>query len=203
MEISWDGALPTQEQWKSLQGRVFECLEDIKGAQMAILTRVMLELLRCMGHLQGPSANLMNPQMATLIIGALVPCKGWATAELGNVRLASSSRNSLDLLQLSFGLELGSEPPTRLFFPAGGVAPAAANGPGNEAVLQNADAATTEQLPAAPDLAAILAAISGLSAYQDAPSAEQKNAIASLSRDTKGLVDKVNRIGNAFEKEVQ
>ncbi len=82
--------------------------------------------------------------MATLIVGALVPRKGWALAELGNICLASSSHNSLDLLQLSFGLKLGSEPPNRLFFPAGGVAPAAANGPGNEAVLQNVDAAATE-----------------------------------------------------------
>ncbi len=61
MEISWDGALPTQEQWESLQGRAFECLEDIKGAQMAILTRAMLELLHRMGHPQGPSANLTKP----------------------------------------------------------------------------------------------------------------------------------------------
>ncbi len=45
MEISWDGALPTQEQWESLQGRALECLEGIKWAQMAISNRVMLELL--------------------------------------------------------------------------------------------------------------------------------------------------------------
>ncbi len=44
MEISWDCVLPTQEQWDVLEGRAFECLEDIKGAQMAISTRAMLEL---------------------------------------------------------------------------------------------------------------------------------------------------------------
>ncbi len=73
MEISWDGAVPTQEQWESLQGRALECLEDIKGAQAAISNRAMLELLCRMGYPQGPSANLMKPRMATLIIGALVP----------------------------------------------------------------------------------------------------------------------------------
>ncbi len=33
--------------------------------------------------------------------------------------------------------------------------------------------------------------------------AQQRNAVATLSDDTKGLADKVNRMGNAFEKEVQ
>ncbi len=177
MEISWDGVLPTQEQWESVQGHAFECLEGIKGAQMAISTRVMLELLRRMGHPQGPIANLMKPQMAALIIGTLVPREGWATSELSNIHLVSSSRDSLDLLLLSFGLELGLEPPTRLFIPAGGVTSAVANVPENEAVPLNAEAAATKQPRGAPDLVAILATM-------QQGFAQQENAMASLAGDT-------------------
>ncbi len=61
MEISWDGALPTQEQWESLQGRAFECLEDIKGAQTAISTRAMLELL---SH-GAPTGSIREPYEAS------------------------------------------------------------------------------------------------------------------------------------------
>ncbi len=86
-EISWDGVPPTQEQWDVLEGRAFECLEDIKGAQMAILTMAMLKLLCRMGHPQTSSANLTKPQMAALIAGALATHDGWATSELGNVHL--------------------------------------------------------------------------------------------------------------------
>ncbi len=74
---------------------------------------------------------------------------------LGNVRLAACSWDSADLSSLIIGLELALEPPICLFFPAGGVIPAAGNGPENEAVHTNADAVPPEQ-PAAPDLATIL-----------------------------------------------
>ncbi len=103
MEISWDGVLPTPEQWELLQGRAFECLEDIKGAQMAISTRAMLELLCRMGHPQTQSANLTKPRMAALIVGALVLREGWATSVLGNVHLASSSQDLTDLSYLYSG----------------------------------------------------------------------------------------------------
>ncbi len=42
----------------------------------------------------------------------------------------------------------------------------------------------------------------GLRSEQNAASAEQKNAIASLCGDIQGLADKLNQMGNAFEKEV-
>ncbi len=131
--ISWDGVLPTPEQWDSLQGHTFECLEDIKGAQSAISTRALLELLHRMGQPQASSANLTKPRMAALIAGALATHEGWATSVLGNVYLASSGRNSADLSSLVFGLELASDSPIRLFFPAGGVIPVAENGPESEA----------------------------------------------------------------------
>ncbi len=209
MEISWDGVLPTPEQWGLLQGRAFECLEDIKGAQTAISTRAMLELLRRMGSPQGPSANLTKPRMAALIVSALVPHEGWATAVLGNVRLASSSRDLADLSALAFGLELSVEPPVRLFFPAGGVVPAAVAGNGleNEVAPPNAEAAATER---PLDLAAILATLQQGFARLDAASAELKSGqaqtvgqLATLSEDTEGLANKVNRMGNKFEQEVK
>ncbi len=111
MEISWDGVLPTPEQWESLQGRAFECMEDIKGAQSAISTRALLELLRRLGQPQASSANLTKPQMAALIVGVLISHEGWSASELGNVHLASLGRDSVDLSSLTFGLELASDSP--------------------------------------------------------------------------------------------
>ncbi len=94
--------------------------------------------------------------MAALIVGALVPHEGWATSELGNICLASSSCDSPNPPSLTFGLELTLDPPVCLFFPARGVTLVAKVGPNNEAHIANADAAATEQPPGAPDLAAIL-----------------------------------------------
>ncbi len=110
MGINWDGVPPTPEQWDALEGHAFEHLEDIKGVQVAISTRAMLELLRCMGQPQTPSANLTKPQMAALIIGEPVPHEEWAMPEQGNAHLASSSRDSSYLPSLVFGLELTLEP---------------------------------------------------------------------------------------------
>ncbi len=186
MEISWDGVPPTPEQWESLQGHPFECLEDIKGAQTVISTRAMLELLRRMGHCQTQSANLTKPWMAALIVGALVLREGWATSVLGNVHLASSSRDSTDLSSLVFGLELSMEPPVRLFFPAGGVVPAAAKEPGNEAVLPNANAAAAEQPSGAPDLAAILTIMQQGFTELKSGQARTVAQLATLSGDTEG-----------------
>ncbi len=209
MEISWDGVLPTQEQWNVLEGRVFEVLEDIKGTHSTISTRVLLELLRRMGQPQTSSVNLTKPQMAAFIAGALTSHEGWSTSDLGNVHLASSSRDSSDLLSLAFGLELMSESPIRLFFPAGGV-PAVANGPENEAVPPNIDAAATEQPLGTRDLAAILATVQQGFAQQRTVMEELKSGqaqmviqLVTLSGDTEGLANKVNQMGNKFEQEVK
>ncbi len=75
METNWDGVVPTGEQWQSLGSHAFECLEDIKGQQSAISSRALLELLHCLRDPQASTVNLTKPQMAALIIGALVPCK--------------------------------------------------------------------------------------------------------------------------------
>ncbi len=104
MAVNLDGVIPTQEQWGVLEGHAFECLEDIKGAQSAISTRALLELLHRMGQHQASSANLMKPQMTALIVRVLTPCEGWSTSELGNVRLASSSWDSANLSSLIFAL---------------------------------------------------------------------------------------------------
>ncbi len=201
METSWDGVSPTQELWDVLKDHAFECLEDIKGAQSAISTRVMLESLRHMGHPQTQSANLMKPQMASLIAVVLATPDGWATSALRNVHLASSGWDSANLSSMAFSLELALDSSIRLLFPAGGIVPVVEEGPGNEATPSNTDAAATEQPLGGPDLAAILATMQQGFARQGAALAEQKNAIASLSGDTQGLVDKVNWAGNSFEKE--
>ncbi len=153
---------------------------------MAISTRAMLELLRRMGCPQGPAANLTKPRMAALITGALVPHEGWATAVLGNVRLASSNRDSADLSTLAFGLELSMEPPVHLFFPAGGVVPAAVagNGPENEVAPPNAEAAATER---PLDLVAILATMQQGFAWQDVASARQDAASARQDTSLRNL----------------
>ncbi len=118
--------------------------------------------------------------MAALIVGALVPHKGWATSELSNIHLASSSHDSPDLLSLAFGLELTSEPPVRLLFPAGGVTLTAGVGPEEEVAPPNADAATTKQPLGAPDLAAILAAISELKAMNSQAFAQQNTSLCNF-----------------------
>ncbi len=104
METSWDGVTPTKEQWDSLGGHAFECLEDTKGAQSIISSRAILEPLHCIGQPQALTANLIKPRMAALIAGALTPHDGWATADLTNVRLASSSWDAADLSLLAFRL---------------------------------------------------------------------------------------------------
>ncbi len=110
MEINWDGLVPMGEQWQSLGSHVFERLEDIKGQQS------MSSLLHCLCDPQASTVNLTKPRMAALIVGALVPHEGWAISELGNIRLVSSSHDSPDLLSLTFGLELTSEPQFVCFF---------------------------------------------------------------------------------------
>ncbi len=194
----------------ALEGYAFECLEDIKGVQVAISTRAMLELLRHMGQLHAPSANLTKPRMAALIINALVSHEGWATSELGKVHLASSSWDSPNLPSLAFDLELTSEFPVRLFFPAGGVTRAAEDGPKNGVALPNADAAAAKQLPGVPDLAAILVAVQQGFTQQRTVMEELKSGqawmvaqLATLSGDTVCLSDKVNQMGNKFEQEVK
>ncbi len=184
MEISWDGVPPTQEQWDALGGHAFVCLEDINEAQMAILTRAMLELLCHMGHPQTSSANLMKPRMAALIAGALATHDGWAASELGNIHSASSSRDSVNLSSLAFGLELISESPVRLFFPAGGIVPVAENGPENEAALLNADAAAAQQ-PSAPDLVTILVTMQKQTMTMQQGFAQQTNTITALKDELK------------------
>ncbi len=161
-----------------MEGHAFERLEDIKGGFGQGYVGTML--LHRMGHPQVPSANLTKPRMAVLIISALTSREGWALPELGNVRPASSSRDSADLSSFSFSLKLVLEPSIRLFFPARGVALAAGNEAENEAELPNADAAATEQLPGAPDLAVILTTM--------------QQGFTSLSGDMQGLSDKVNRM---------
>ncbi len=89
------------EQWQRLGSHAFECLEDIKGQQSTISSRALLELLHRLGDPQASTANLTEPRMAALIIGALVPHEGWATSELGNICLASSSHDLPDLPSLA------------------------------------------------------------------------------------------------------
>ncbi len=176
MEINWDSVVPTGEQWQSLGGCAFECLEDINGQQSTISSRALLELLHHLGEPLASAANLTKSRMAALIVCALVPHEGWATSELGNICLVSSSHDSPDLPSIAFDLELTSEPQVRLFFPAGGVTLTAEVGPENEVAPPNTDAATTEQQPGAPDLAAILAAISGLKATNSQAFAQQNTS---------------------------
>ncbi len=123
MEVSWDRVTPTPEQWDLLGSHAFKCLEDIKGQQSTISSRALLELLCHMGEPQATAANLTKPRMAALIAGTLTPHKGWAMAELTNVRLASSSQDAADLSSFVFGLELVSDSPIRLFFPRWGRPP--------------------------------------------------------------------------------
>ncbi len=85
-----------------------------------------MELLQRLDHPQTSSANATKLKMAAIIVGALPSHEGWASATLSNVQLASSSRDVADLPSLAFSLELLIESPLRLFFPAGGVLPPAA-----------------------------------------------------------------------------
>ncbi len=66
--------------------------------------------------------------MATM--GAVTSLDGWSMADITNVHLAASCRDSAEGSSLAFGLELVTEPPVHLFFPADGVLPPG----GNEAV---------------------------------------------------------------------
>ncbi len=116
MEISWDRATPTQEQWDTMGRHTFEYLEDIKGTQSTISSRALSELLHHLGHTQASTASSTKPQMAASIVGALTPHEGWAMADLNSVHLASSSCDAVDLALLAFGLELVSNSSIRLFF---------------------------------------------------------------------------------------
>ncbi len=108
-----------------------------------------------------PSANLTKPKMASIIVGALATHEGWASAILFNVRLASLSCDVADLTSLAFGLELSSESPLLLFFPAGGIPPQAVDEPEVDAALQDVNGVgpVPPQPPAAPaeQMTAILA----------------------------------------------
>ncbi len=162
----------------ALDGRPLECLEDIKGAQSAISTRALMELLHRLNLPQTSSANPTKPKMAAIIAGALSSCEGWATATLSNVHLASSSRDTADLASLAFGLELSIESPLQLFFPAGGIPPLVVDKPEVEVVPQNVHGVglVPPQPPTAP--AKQMTAILALLQEQKMAMSEQKMAMS-------------------------
>ncbi len=83
-------------------------------------------------------------------------------------------------------------------------------GPENRVAHLNSDAATTEQPPGVPNLVTILVTMQQGFAQQRTVMEELKSAqaqmvaqLATLSGDTEGLADKVNRMGNKFKQEVK
>ncbi len=119
MAISWNGSVPTEEQWVSLEGHPLEVLDSIKGMHSTISSNALMELLHRLGQPQGVTANATKQKMALTVSSALVDYEGWLTADVSNVWLASSNKDLADLSLLAFGLELSVVPPICLFFPAG------------------------------------------------------------------------------------
>ncbi len=105
---------------------------------------------------------MTKQKMVTMIAGVLVSYENWSTADITNVWLASSNRDLAELPSLAFGLELASELPLHLLFPAGGVQPPVMNGVvTNEPAVVDLDQSTQAQLVAADQLSQVLALLQG------------------------------------------